>query len=214
VIGASGDGDGYAIGAGHLVHAFRRNLPFTYIVMNNETYGLTKGQDSPGRLLDHNRNNGHLDGPMLGASIPTSTFIARGYTGWFDQLTRLARMALEHARCGRGFAFLEIISPCVTYEDSYPLGARPGRRGRRGDVTRPTARLRSAAWPRSAPGRVRQGCSSGRSRTRSSTTGARRGGHRGCAASRALRGTPRPLRGQQGLTLPARPAVAGSPPSE
>ena len=120
VIGASGDGDGYAIGAGHLVHAFRRNLPFTYIVMNNETYGLTKGQDSPGRLLDHNRTNGHLDGPMLGASIPTSTFIARGYTGWFDQLTRLTRMALEHARGGRGFAFLEIISPCVTYQDSYP----------------------------------------------------------------------------------------------
>lgn len=120
VIGASGDGDGYAIGAGHLVHAFRRNLPFTYIVMNNETYGLTKGQHSPGQLLDHHRDNGHLDGPMLGVSIPTSTFVARGYTGWFDQLTRLARMALEHARGGHGFAFLEIISPCVTYQDSYP----------------------------------------------------------------------------------------------
>jgi 2-oxoglutarate ferredoxin oxidoreductase subunit beta len=120
VIGASGDGDGYAIGAGHLVHAFRRNLPFAYVVMNNETYGLTKGQHSPGRLLDHERDNGRLDGPMLGASIPTSTFVARGYTGWFDQLTRLTRLALEHSRTGQGFAFLEIISPCVTYQDSYP----------------------------------------------------------------------------------------------
>ena len=120
VIGASGDGDGYAIGAGHLVHAFRRNVPFTYIVMNNETYGLTKGQHSPGQLLDHRRDNGHLDGPMLGVSIPTSSFVARGYTGWFDQLTRLTLMALEHARGGHGFAFLEVISPCVTYQDSYP----------------------------------------------------------------------------------------------
>lgn len=120
VIGASGDGDGYAIGAGHLVHAFRRNVSFTYVLMNNETYGLTKGQRSPSRLLDHEGENGWLDGPLLGASIPTSTFIARGYSGWFEQLARLTRQALEHARGGQGFAFLEVVSPCVTYEDTYP----------------------------------------------------------------------------------------------
>lgn len=119
VIGASGDGDGYAIGVGHLVHAFRRNANFTYLVMNNETYGLTKGQQSPSRLLDH-RHSGWLDGPLLGVSIPTSTFVARGYSGWFEQLTRLTRLALEHARGGHGFAFLEVVSPCVTYEDTYP----------------------------------------------------------------------------------------------
>ena len=120
VVAASGDGDGYAIGAGHLVHTFRRNHPFTYIVMNNETYGLTKGQQSPAQLIDRATDSGHLDAPMLGVSIPTSSFVARGYAGRFDQLTRLTRMALDHARGGHGFAFLEVISPCVTYQDSYP----------------------------------------------------------------------------------------------
>jgi 2-oxoglutarate ferredoxin oxidoreductase subunit beta len=119
VIGVGGDGDGYAIGVGHLVHAFRRNLSFTYIVMNNETYGLTKGQRSPGRFVDRDPTDGWVDGTMLGLSIPTSTFVARGYSGWSEQLVRLTRDALEHARSGRGFAFLEIVSPCVTYDDTY-----------------------------------------------------------------------------------------------
>jgi len=119
VIGAGGDGDGYAIGVGHLVHAFRRNVPFTYLLMNNETYGLTKGQRSPARFVDHDREQGWVDGAMLGLSIPGSTFVARGYSGRSEQLARLMREALEHARGGRGFAFLEIVSPCVTYDDTY-----------------------------------------------------------------------------------------------
>lgn len=119
VIGAGGDGDGYAIGVGHLVHAFRRNVPFTYVLMNNETYGLTKGQRSPARFADGDRENGRVDGALLGLSIPTSTFVARGYSGHSEQLRRLTRQALEHARSGRGFAFLEVISPCVTYDDTY-----------------------------------------------------------------------------------------------
>jgi len=120
VIGAGGDGDGYAIGVGHLVHAFRRNPSLTYILMNNETYGLTKGQRSPSRLGEWGGGEGWLDGPLLGLSIPSSTFVARGYSGWFDQLRRLTREALEHARAKRGFAFLEVVSPCVTYQDTYP----------------------------------------------------------------------------------------------
>ncbi|MCC6223351.1 MAG: 2-oxoacid:ferredoxin oxidoreductase subunit beta [Thermoleophilia bacterium] len=121
VIGAGGDGDGYAIGMGHLVHAFRRNVPFTYLLMNNETYGLTKGQRSPGRRADGTSvRDGSVDGPLLGLSIPATTFVARGYSGWFDQLARLTAAALEHARGGHGFAFLEVISPCVTYQDTYP----------------------------------------------------------------------------------------------
>jgi 2-oxoglutarate/2-oxoacid ferredoxin oxidoreductase subunit beta len=121
VIGAGGDGDGYAIGVGHLVHAFRRNTSFTYIVMNNETYGLTKGQRSPSRLLTGAEGGeGSLDGALLGLSIPATTFVARGYGGWFEQLVRLTRAALEHARGGHGFAFLEVVSPCVTYQDTYP----------------------------------------------------------------------------------------------
>jgi 2-oxoglutarate ferredoxin oxidoreductase subunit beta len=118
VIATGGDGDGYAIGMGHLVHALRRNAPFTYLVMNNGVYGLTKGQQSPtaqqtGAALD-------FDAIAMGLSIPTATFLARGFARWTDQLNRLTVAALEHARSRRGFAFLEVLSPCVTYNDTYP----------------------------------------------------------------------------------------------
>jgi len=118
VIAAGGDGDGYAIGMGHLVHTFRRNPSFAYIVMNNGVYGLTKGQGSPtfqpdGAALE-------FDAASLALSIPTTTFIARGFARWTDQLNRLTVAALEHARERRGFAFLEVLSPCVTYNDTYP----------------------------------------------------------------------------------------------
>lgn len=121
VIAAGGDGDCYAIGVGHLVHAFRRNLNLTYIVMNNERYGLTKGQPSPTGHVDLPTHvEASMDAALLGLSIPSTTFVARGYSGRFDQLVRLTREAVEHARARRGFAFLEVISPCVTYLDSYP----------------------------------------------------------------------------------------------
>ncbi len=118
VIAAGGDGDGYAIGAGHLIHAFRRNPDFTYICMNNETYGLTKGQRSPSGFLAG--DEGSFDAVLTGLAIRSTTFIARGYSGRPEQLARLTRAALEHSRARRGFAFLEVISPCVTYADSYP----------------------------------------------------------------------------------------------
>ena len=122
VIAAGGDGDGYAIGAGHLVHTFRRNPAFTYLLMNNATYGLTKGQDSPTAPLVHpDRREQALDGILLGLAITTSTFLARGYSGRPKQLVRLIGAALDHARSGRGFAFLEVLSPCVTYQDTYPM---------------------------------------------------------------------------------------------
>jgi 2-oxoglutarate/2-oxoacid ferredoxin oxidoreductase subunit beta len=120
VIAAGGDGDGYAIGAGHLVHAFRRNANLAYVVMSNETYGLTKGQRSPTRPADAAHVDGRLDAVLMGLSISTTTFLARGYGGWSEQLLRLTRQALEHVRAGQGFAFLEVISPCVTYWDTYP----------------------------------------------------------------------------------------------
>jgi 2-oxoglutarate ferredoxin oxidoreductase subunit beta len=117
VIAASGDGDGYAIGMGHLVHTFARNPSFVYVVMNNGTYGLTKGQPSPTAP----RLGVPVDAVRIGLSVPGATFVARGYAGWPDQLRRLAVAALEHARDRKGFAFLEVISPCVTYRDTYPL---------------------------------------------------------------------------------------------
>jgi len=115
VVATGGDGDGYAIGMGHLIHSFRRNPSFTYVVMNNGIYGLTKGQDSPTR--DGTQS---IDAVLLGLSVVETTFIARGFTRWPDQLHRLTVAALAHARAGHGFAFLEVLSPCVTYNDTYP----------------------------------------------------------------------------------------------
>jgi 2-oxoglutarate ferredoxin oxidoreductase subunit beta len=119
VIAAGGDGDGYAIGCGHLIHTFRRNPSLLYIVMNNETYGLTKGQPSP-TAVDRADQEHSLDALQLGLTIPGSTFLARGYVGNMKQLVGLVEAGLIHVRAKRGFAFLEVISPCVTFNDNYP----------------------------------------------------------------------------------------------
>ncbi len=119
VIAAGGDGDGYAIGCGHLMHTFRRNPSILYIVMNNETYGLTKGQPSP-TATDRADQEHKLDALQMGLTIPGSTFLARGYVGHTQQLVGLMDAALKHVRDKRGFAFLEVISPCTTFNDNYP----------------------------------------------------------------------------------------------
>jgi 2-oxoglutarate ferredoxin oxidoreductase subunit beta len=119
VVAAGGDGDGYAIGMGHLVHAFRRNPSITYIVMHNGVYGLTKGQPAP-TALDGTMSGPPLDAVALGLALPSTSFVARGFARRSEQLDRLTIAALEHARAGRGFAFLEVLSPCVHYNDTYP----------------------------------------------------------------------------------------------
>ncbi len=117
VIAAGGDGDGYAIGGGHLVHAFKRNPSMVYIIMNNGVYGLTKGQDSPTAGVGN--DPAALDGLRLGLAVGAG-FLARGSTSEADQLIDLTVEALQYARDKRGLAFLEIMSPCVTYWDTYP----------------------------------------------------------------------------------------------
>ena len=120
VVAVGGDGDGYAIGGGHLVHAFKRNPGITYIVMNNGTYGLTKGQASPTSTAGFRGNiEEDLDPVLLALSIPGSTFIARAYSGQPAQLLNLAIAALKHTAAGHGMAYLEVLSPCVTYNDTY-----------------------------------------------------------------------------------------------
>jgi len=120
VVAVGGDGDGYAIGGGHLVHAFKRNPGITYIVMNNGTYGLTKGQASPTSTAGFRGNiEEDLDPVLLALSIPGSTFIARGYSGQPAQLLSLTIAALKHTAAGYGMAYLEVLSPCVTYNDTY-----------------------------------------------------------------------------------------------
>ncbi len=120
VIAAGGDGDGYAIGAGHFIHALRRNPSIVYIVMQNGTYGLTKGQPSPTAVLGY---EGNADAPfqslLTALSIQSTTFIARGFSGNQAQLTVLMKKAIDHANQRKGFGFLEVLSPCVTYNDTY-----------------------------------------------------------------------------------------------
>jgi len=121
VIAAGGDGDGYAIGGGHLMHALKRNPNLLYVVMNNGVYGLTKGQDSPTREIPRAApEEDPLDAMMLGLSIPGTTFLARAITTRSEQLNALVSKGLEHAREGKGMALVEVLSPCVTYNDTYP----------------------------------------------------------------------------------------------
>lgn len=121
IVAAGGDGDGLAIGMGHLVHTFRTNPSFTYIMMNNATYGLTKGNASPSSPEGFKGATAgrEADAIMIGLSMPGTTFLARGYSGQSEQLAELTDAAISHSREGKGFAFLEVISPCVAYNDRY-----------------------------------------------------------------------------------------------
>ncbi len=120
VVAAGGDGDGYAIGMGHFMHAFKKNASILYIVMNNETYGLTKGQASPTSQIGFEGNVEHPFNAILTAlSLPTPAFVARTFSGDPKGMTQILLEALNFNRAGRGFAFVEDLSPCVTYNDTY-----------------------------------------------------------------------------------------------
>lgn len=120
VIAAGGDGDGYAIGAGHFLHTLKKNPSIVYIVMQNGTYGLTKGQPSPTAHVGYEGNQDlPFDAVLTALSIPSTTFIARGFSGNQSQLTDLMKKAITHANSNLGMGFLEILSPCVTYNDTY-----------------------------------------------------------------------------------------------
>ena len=117
VIVAGGDGDGYSIGGNHFIHACRRNMDMTYIVMDNEVYGMTKGQPSPTTEPDwESKFAPHGTGirtfnPLGVALASGASFIARGFTGDPNGLTKLIVEAIEH----KGFSLVEIKSPCVTF---------------------------------------------------------------------------------------------------
>lgn len=120
VIAAGGDGDGYAIGAGHFIHALKKNPSIIYIVMQNGTYGLTKGQPSPTARPGYEGNlEPPFDAVMTALSIENTSFIARGFSGNQAQLTDLIKKGIAHANALKGFAFIEVLSPCVTYNDTY-----------------------------------------------------------------------------------------------
>ncbi len=122
VVAAGGDGDGYAIGMGHFIHAFKKNASILYIVMNNETYGLTKGQPSPTSQIGFEGNiEAPFDAVLTALSIPAPNFIARTFSGDPKTMTAVLGEAIRFNRDGRGFAFVEDLSPCVTYNDTYKL---------------------------------------------------------------------------------------------
>lgn len=117
VIAAGGDGDGYAEGGNHFIHAMRRNLDITYLVHNNQIYALTKGQASP--TTDQGMVTGTTpEGNFLGPEKPLAlavaadcSFAARGFAGEMDHLSGLIQQAIRH----QGFSFLEILQPCVSF---------------------------------------------------------------------------------------------------
>jgi 2-oxoglutarate ferredoxin oxidoreductase subunit beta len=117
-IGVSGDGDTGAIGIGQFVHLMRRNLPLVYIIEDNGCYGLTKGQFSPTADVGSKLKNGvvndlpPLDTCALAIELG-ATFVARSFSGDKKQLLSILKAALSH----RGTAMVDVISPCVTFND-------------------------------------------------------------------------------------------------
>lgn len=118
-LGVSGDGDTASIGLGQFCHVVRRNLDMTYIVMNNGCYGLTKGQDSATADFGSVNKSGNanpfpaIDLAELALQLG-ATFVARSFSGDKTQLVPLIKAALSH----KGFAFLDVISPCVTFNNN------------------------------------------------------------------------------------------------
>src|SRR5450432_444129 len=117
-IGISGDGDSLSIGLGQMCHAIRRNLRMLYVIENNGVYGLTKGQFSASADIGTKSKKGEanrqspIDPVMLALSLGAS-FIARSFSGDKAQLVPLLKAGLAH----RGFALIDVISPCVTFND-------------------------------------------------------------------------------------------------
>ncbi len=117
VIAAGGDGDGYGIGLNHFIQAMRRNIDITYVVMNNEIYGLTTGQCSPTSetgMKTKSTPMGNLEGmlnPLALALASGCGYIARGFSGDVKHLTKLYVDGIRHP----GFALIDVFSPCVTF---------------------------------------------------------------------------------------------------
>ncbi|AZS16033.1 2-oxoacid:ferredoxin oxidoreductase subunit beta [Paenibacillus lutimineralis] len=117
VIASGGDGDGFAIGIGHTIHAIRRNINMTYIVMDNQIYGLTKGQTSP-RSSEGFKTKSTPEGSIESTLSPLelaisagATFVAQSFSSDLKQLTSLIEQGIQH----EGFSLINVFSPCVTF---------------------------------------------------------------------------------------------------
>ena len=125
VIATGGDGDGYGIGGNHFTHTSRRNVDLTYLVMDNQIYGLTTGQISPTSTVDMKTKStpfGSVEAPInpiTAAIMNGATFVARGFSGDAKHLIQLMQQAIQH----RGFALIDVFSPCVTFnhDNDFPF---------------------------------------------------------------------------------------------
>ena len=132
VLAVGGDGDGFAIGGNHFLHACRRNVDMTYIVMDNQVYGMTKGQASPTTAADWTGSDLTPEGPgaapfqALPVALATgANFIARAFAGDPKGMIRLIVEAVRHP----GFSFVDILCPCITYQPEqwdWKKAVRPG----------------------------------------------------------------------------------------
>src|SRR5690554_2319312 len=118
-IGVSGDGDSASIGMGQFAHVVRRNLNMLYVVENNGCYGLTKGQDSATADVGSKSKAGSVNmyEPIDLVSVALqlgATFVARSFSGDKQQLQPLIKAAIAH----KGFALIDVISPCVTFNNN------------------------------------------------------------------------------------------------
>lgn len=122
VVAVGGDGDGYGIGMAHFVHAMRRNLDITYIVQDNEIYGLTTGQTSPTtRKGTKTKSTPHGSiaqevNPILISLAAGATFVARGFAGDIPHLTDLIAQGISH----KGVSHIDVFQPCVTWRKDLP----------------------------------------------------------------------------------------------
>ncbi|PSP91656.1 2-oxoacid ferredoxin oxidoreductase [Halobacteriales archaeon QS_4_66_20] len=119
VMVAGGDGDGYSIGAGHFIHAVRRNVDMSYVVMDNRIYGLTKGQASPTSREDFETSTSpdgtHVSpvNPLALALASGASFVAQTFSSDSQRHTEVVKQAIEHD----GFGLVNVYSPCVTFND-------------------------------------------------------------------------------------------------
>ncbi len=117
VICTGGDGDGFSIGGNHFLHACRRNIDITYIVMDNQVYGMTKGQASPttdpdwDSILTPGGTGIRIFQPLVIALASGANFIGRAFSGDVHGTTQMIIDAIKHP----GFSFIQILSPCVTF---------------------------------------------------------------------------------------------------
>ena len=116
VIAVSGDGDAYGEGGNHFIHAMRRNHDITYLVHNNQVYGLTKGQASPtsdAGFVTKTTPYGAATpiNPIALAIVAGASFVGRGFAGDVEHLTSLIKLGISH----KGFALIDILQPCVSF---------------------------------------------------------------------------------------------------